>query len=94
MAEPEPTYIHTDDFGLFARTEVQTRYEVDDEHDGVCNDECPADTDGDPSDLLAELNPVAIPKQPMSGQFMSTRQAPKRLQPTSRCDGVSVVVDD
>lgn len=55
-------YIHADDFSFFARTEVETRYKVDDEHDGVGDDECPCNAHTDPGDLLAQLDPVTITK--------------------------------
>lgn len=54
------TYVHAHDFSFFTRTEVQTRYKVDDEHDGVGYDKGPCDADTDPCDLLAQLDPVPI----------------------------------
>lgn len=35
-------------------------YKVDDEHDGISDHKCPADTNSRPSELLAELHVVVI----------------------------------
>jgi hypothetical protein len=54
-------FVHTDDFGLFGGSEVTSRDEVDDKHDGVGDPESPGETGYYPCDLLGELDPVSVP---------------------------------
>ena len=53
-------YIHADNFSFLARTEVQTWYQIDDEHDGVGYDKRPSNSDADPGCLFAQLYPVTV----------------------------------
>lgn len=76
---------------------METWYEVDDEHDRVGDDKSPRNADTDPSDLLAQLDPVAITlKQTHDGMsdchYLEARQ--EYIQPSAISNGIAVIVDD
>lgn len=39
---------------------MQAWHQIDDKHDSIRDDECPRDTDRDPGDLLAQLDPITV----------------------------------